>query len=121
MTTTLPNAIEKNKNPTKDEARIFNLGLIASQTSYANGNGGGIEPSKPMLLIDDIAGYNANTNDNGIGSVSTNYLDSPATTSATTYKIQFTSDNNTSIVRVQNNFNVTNGSTSTITLMEIAA
>ena len=58
MTTTPPNIIEKNKNPTKEEARIFNLGLIASQTSYANGNGGGIEPNKPMLLIDDIDALN---------------------------------------------------------------
>jgi Ca2+-binding RTX toxin-like protein len=58
MTAASPITIGKNKNPTKDEARIFNLGLIASQTSYANGNGGGIVPSKPMLLIDDIDSLN---------------------------------------------------------------
>ena len=49
---------------------------------------------------------------------STSYLDSPATTSATTYKTQFQASENTGIVSVQ----VSAGnSTSTITLMEIAA
>ena len=53
---------------------------------------------------------------NEVGSVSCNYLDSPATTSATTYKVQFCSRNAIASVRVQDN-----GSSSTITLMEIAA
>ena len=47
------------------------------------------------------------------GSVS--YLDSPATTSATTYKTQFGSYNNSGNVRIQSNA----GDLSTITLMEI--
>ena len=51
-----------------------------------------------------------------IGSVGTNYLDSPATTSATTYKTQFTSRENIAYVRVQFN----SVASSTITLMEIA-
>ena len=46
----------------------------------------------------------------------TNYLDSPATTSATTYKVQFCkSDGTAGTVSVQQN-----GDSSTITLMEIA-
>ena len=44
------------------------------------------------------------------------YLDSPSTTSATTYKTQLSSGNNTAGVGVQG----TGGETSTITLMEIA-
>jgi hypothetical protein len=51
-----------------------------------------------------------------IGACSINYLDSPATTSATTYKTQFASANNNSGVEVQND-----SSMSTITLMEVAA
>jgi len=51
-----------------------------------------------------------------IGSATIVYLDSPATTSSTTYKTQFNSNNNTSYVGVQDS-NVP----STITLMEIAA
>lgn len=51
-----------------------------------------------------------------IGSVSSNYLDSPSTTSATTYKTQFTSNSNAATTYVQ-----VYSSVSTITLMEIAA
>ena len=53
---------------------------------------------------------------NSIGTVGTMYLDSPSTTSATTYKTQLSSGNNTAGVGVQG----TGGETSTITLMEVA-
>jgi hypothetical protein len=54
---------------------------------------------------------------NNWGSISYSYLDSPATTSATTYKTQFKNeDNNGALVAV----NISN-SPSTITLLEIAA
>ena len=52
---------------------------------------------------------------NSIGSISANYLDSPATTSATTYKTQVASQLNSVGIRLQYN-----NSSSTITLMEIA-
>ena len=57
------------------------------------------------------------------GSVSTTYLDSPATTSSTTYKVQFNSNGGTGTGYVQKASSGTGGSTSTstITLMEIAA
>ena len=42
-----------------------------------------------------------NTDQNNIGTVSAMYLGSPATTSATTYKTQFQSVNNSAIVYVQ--------------------
>jgi hypothetical protein len=47
---------------------------------------------------------------------SLSYLDNPATTSATTYKVQFRSEQSNARARVQ-----TGGTTATITLMEIAA
>ena len=50
--------------------------------------------------------------------LSTSYLDSPATTTATTYKTQFAAAENVGTVSVQNEGA---GSVSTITLMEIAA
>ena len=59
--------------------------------------------------------YTGTTTTNS-AAVSTNYLDSPATTSATTYKTQITSGNNTATVAAQ-----ASSSISTITLMEIAA
>ena len=49
--------------------------------------------------------------------LSTSYLDSPATTSATTYKTQFAAAENAGTVAVQNE---SGNSVSTITLMEIA-
>jgi hypothetical protein len=55
-----------------------------------------------------------NTNPNAVGT-SISYLDSPATTSATTYKVQFASNSNNANAYVQ-----VNNSVSTITLLEIA-
>jgi hypothetical protein len=51
-----------------------------------------------------------------IGSISSNYLDSPATTSATTYKTQFASISNAAAVYAQ-----VYAAVSTISLMEISA
>jgi hypothetical protein len=61
-------------------------------------------------------GYTGNTSSAFPGSSAYNYLDSPATTSATTYKVQFGSNANNATVYVQ-----LNSAVSTITLMEIAA
>jgi hypothetical protein len=55
----------------------------------------------------------ANTR-NDFGGTSLNYLDSPATTSAVTYKTQFNSQANNAITYVQ-----TGGSRSSITLIEV--
>lgn len=60
--------------------------------------------------------FNTNTALQQLGSVSFSYLDSPATTSSTTYKTQFQSRNNTASVGVQ----IASINTSFITLMEIA-
>ena len=59
--------------------------------------------------------YN-NTAQEAYGSCGASYLDSPATTSATTYKTQFSNGNNTALVRCQPDSN----GKSAITLMEIA-
>ena len=72
-----------------------------------------------ILYMENIGGYSGNTNTNFIGSISCNYLDSPATTSATTYKTQYGSNLNSANVSI-GNYNDT-APTCTITLMEIAA
>jgi hypothetical protein len=67
--------------------------------------------------ISYMVGYGAYTNSsaaNNIGTVSTVFLDSPATTSATTYKTMVSSEANTAQILVQHA-----GEASTITLMEI--
>jgi hypothetical protein len=71
-----------------------------------------------LINMESIAVYSNTAVAVGNSASSTNYLDSPATTSATTYKTQFCSGDNSTTVAVQ----LTNGfqPTSTITLMEIA-
>jgi hypothetical protein len=69
-----------------------------------------------LSLIEGTAGYTGTAAQNFIGSVSTSYLDSPATTSATTYKTQFASWFGSGDSNVQQQSAV-----STITLLEIGA
>jgi hypothetical protein len=71
------------------------------------------------IILTDFAnyvGYTGTTLRLIGGSSSTSYLDSPATTSATTYKTQFKNLSTSASATVQ-----AQGSISTITLMEIAA
>ena len=72
-----------------------------------------------ILVINDILGLNGSTASNRGQDASTSYLDSPATTSAVTYKTQFASYANIAAAYVQDAGSGT--ATSTITLMEIAA
>jgi hypothetical protein len=75
-----------------------------------------------VLLISDIFAYNASAGtfvNNGL-TMAANYLDSPATTSATTYKTQFRSGGGTQIV-AQNYYAASANTTSTIILLEIGA
>ena len=78
-----------------------------------------VRNSTDLYTIDTFAAYTNSTGAIGVGSVSSNYLDSPATTSSTTYKVQFKSMNGTNGVYINNNGY--GAITSTITLMEIAA
>ena len=100
---------------------------------FANVAGCGKTNSNTVLLLrllrgstviskmEGAGGFTSSTATNNFGSCNITYLDSPATTSSTTYKVQFASSANTSIVET-NNFLISNGdSVSTITLMEIAA
>ena len=88
----------------KSNANIFNgvmLRLVRGATTIAN--------------FGAYIGFTATALDN-TGSCSTVYLDSPATTSATTYKTQFSNNAAAASVTVQ-----TNSSLSTITLLEVSA
>jgi hypothetical protein len=68
-----------------------------------------------LVKFQNEAAHTNTTVRNDVGGSSCHYLDSPATTSATTYKTQFNSPNNVGTVYVQN------GGSSTIVLMEIGA
>jgi hypothetical protein len=77
--------------------------------------------STDILKIDENAGYTGSTLRTEIGSVSTSFLDSPATTSSTTYKVQFASSANNASVQINDYYNSDGNTTSTITLMEVSA
>jgi hypothetical protein len=74
--------------------------------------------STTIINLESLANYSNTSVAMGVNASSTNYLDSPATTSATTYKTQFCSGDNSTSVTLQ----ILNGvqAASTITLMEIA-
>jgi hypothetical protein len=82
-----------------------------------NNTSASIKLLRGATVIKDMVVYGAYTNSNttvGGLSISGAYLDSPATTSATTYKTQFRSEANLASVIVQHG-----GATSSIVLMEV--
>jgi hypothetical protein len=91
-------------------------------TTKSNGNVNNANYLKLVRGVTDLTtfgasvGFTSTAIYNYVGSCSTAYLDSPNTTSATTYKTQFKNDVAAAAVGVQ-----TGSATSTITLMEIGA
>ena len=79
-----------------------------------------LRDSTTISNFERVGGATGGTTQNYFGSCSVCYLDSPATTSAITYKTQFASQGNNASVRVNTSDGGT-GSMSTITLVEIAA
>lgn len=77
--------------------------------------------STDLFNVDGVSAFTFTDIRNYIGSISFSYLDSPATTSATTYKTQFRNNVNAASVILQANLSGSFPSTSSITLMEIAA
>jgi hypothetical protein len=77
-----------------------------------------VRDSTVISAIGFEAGFNNSTNltTNGIAA---NYLDSPATTSATTYKVQFNSQSNNAYIKI-NAGGAGGGNANFLTLMEIA-
>jgi len=74
-----------------------------------------------LFQFESSAVYTGSNTINYVGGTGTNYLDSPNTTSATTYKTQFARAAGTGAVYLQIDGAVGTNSTSTITLLEIGA
>jgi hypothetical protein len=74
-----------------------------------------------IVGFEEWAGNNGTTTQNGVAACAVNYLDSPATTSATSYTVYFASTNNNATAYVMSYATLQANATSTITLMEIAA
>ena len=75
-----------------------------------------LRTSTDLITFCTQGGFTQTANFNAFGSASCEYLDSPNTTSATTYKTQLANGNASAAVTVQTD----SQSTSTITLIEIA-
>ena len=71
--------------------------------------------STDLIIFTRYGGWTGTALNLTFGNNSAGYLDSPATTSSTTYKVQFRNETNSALVKVQDT-----SSTSTIVLMEIA-
>jgi hypothetical protein len=106
--------------PTSATSKIL---VLVNQAGVAKtaGNAGSGNTIKLMRGATDLITFSVYETYTGTalelyGSSGTNYLDSPATTSATTYKTQFKNEFNGAGVKVQ-----IGGNASTITLMEIGA
>lgn len=91
-------------------------GLVKLNTN-TTGNLRIVRGATSILIFGGAFGYTASTAANAVASASAEFLDSPATTSATTYKVQVVNSGNSGEIRV----NWDTNANSTITLMEIAA
>ena len=89
---------------------------VGKDTGATSGNIDLVRNGTKINTFPALVGLTGNTSTNIIGSVSFNYLDSPSSTSAVTYKTQLLSVDNISKV-----FTNAGGGTSTIILMEIGA
>jgi hypothetical protein len=94
---------------------LFSTGNVA-KTNDAGADIKLLRGSTDIQYISTIAAYTASTATNRVGAVSCAKLDSPSTTSATTYKVQVRSFYNNASVTIN-----PNDDTSTLTLLEIGA
>lgn len=95
------------------------LVIVHQEGIYKTGNTGmGLRlfrGATQLIQFAESVGSTLDTSTNQVAGAGTVYLDSPATTSATTYKTQFNNIDNTGSTQIQY------GSTSSIVLMEIGA
>ena len=109
--------------PTSASSKILVFANVAGCFKQTNNIALGLRlyrGASSINAFENLAGYTGSTAANGVGSSSTTYLDAPATTSATTYAVYFSSRGNSATVYVQNDYDVAGDSKSTMTLMEIA-
>jgi hypothetical protein len=100
---------------------LINLAGVTKNNGGTSGSCGSFQLLRGSTMIvswDNFSGYNAATTTASAQS-STSYLDSPATTSATTYKVQW-GNSSGGTIQINNYNGILGYSTSTITLMEIA-
>jgi hypothetical protein len=80
-----------------------------------------VRDTTDILDIEAIAGYTNNTIQVGVGGVGCSFLDSPSTTSATTYKVQWALSTGSTAYQIGAWYAGSTRPLSTITVMEIGA
>jgi len=101
---------------TSSKVLIFvNCGGVGKATTDTYAQLKLLRGSTGLVTFEQRGGYTGGTVANKVGSCSTFYEDSPSTTSATTYKVQLRSGNNSTYAQMGDS-----ASTSSIVLMEIA-
>ena len=103
--------------PTRSDSKII---VMASLNCVQKNNNTYVKvrvvrDSTEIAKIDEGSGYTNDSSNNIVGSISCHLLDSPATTSAVTYKLQFASVSNISTTLVQ-----VNSALSSMILMEVS-
>ena len=107
--------------PTSSSNKVLVIIDLADVSKYG-GTGTGsyarfwlMRGSTDLIRFGGQAGYSGDTSTTSVGSVSTNYLDSPATTSAVTYKVQWQNPAGAGTIEMN-----ASGTVSTMTLMEVS-
>ena len=118
--TYIDTAITMSITPTSATSKILafvSVNGLAKLSTNTTGNLRLLRGASSLMVFGGAFGYTASSADNAVAGASLAYLDSPATTSATTYKVQVVNAGNSGSIRV----NWDNNAYSSITLMEIAA
>jgi hypothetical protein len=118
--TYIDTAITMSITPTSATSKILALVSVnglAKLSTNTTGNLRLLRGASSLMVFGGAFGYTASSAANAVAGASLAYLDSPATTSATTYKVQVVNAGNSGEIRV----NWDNNAYSSITLMEIAA
>ena len=107
--------------PTSSSNKILALVDLADVAKYGGTSTGSyarfwlMRGSTDLIRFAGQIGYSGNTSTNSGYTVSTNYLDSPATTSAVTYKVQWQNPSGAGTIEMN-----ASGTVSTLTLMEVS-
>ena len=118
-TTYIDTGLTATITPSSASSKIMVLGSVNGVFKITNNSGVGIKwfrGATELAKVSQYAGYTATSAANQVGSVGFCFLDTPATTSAITYKAQFNSSNGSNDCEVQ-----ANNSMSTLLLLEIGA
>jgi len=110
--------------PTSTSSKILvtvHLNGVGKQNNNTRAEFKLLRGATDIVGINSIVGSTGDTSENYVGTVSTTYLDSPSSTSSTSYKIQFRSTDNLMRAVLQNYATTVGSSVSTITLMEVLA